>query len=239
MACPHWIMATWRKYCEQLAGFLKGLFSQTKNNRETLQTKDEKPQYVKEAMLGGEAGVQAFIDTIIEPVYKVIRTGQPVQFVRRHGERWIEYALIPGYDTKGEVNRLRVNRTDITEQKQLNETVKKFERRYHFFLDPEPPGVQVTDLRGEILTANQATLEMTGYSPGELKSIGLVALYAQPETWDKIIETLQKSGKVCDCKVTLRRKNGASCSVILNAEPITLNGRRLIVTALHEFSSRT
>jgi PAS domain-containing protein len=190
MARRNWMISSWKKYHEQLTGFVKRLFSQGKSEREIGQAESGEFQYLEEAALKGEIEVRGFVSTILEPAYKAISNGEPVRFVRKHGKRWIEYILIPGRDREGNVDRLRVDRVDITKQKQLNETVRNFERRYCFFLDQVPPPVQISDLSGNMLPANDPTSEMTGYSLKELQSMGLAAFYAQPETWKQVIKTL-------------------------------------------------
>ncbi len=100
-------------------------------------------------------------------------------------------------DAEGEaIGTIAVNR-DITEDKRLEEVLKKSEEGYRDLLENAPIGVYRTNLKGEILYANRALARTLGFdSPEDMIHEGVLARY---KTW--------KRGRSCS---RFSRKKGRS-----------------------------
>jgi len=86
-------------------------------------------------------------------------------------------------------------------------------------------GVYVTNLKGEILDANQAFLDMVGVeSLSELASLNAFEMFADPEQRVRELELLRRDGAVREFEITLRCRDGSlryvidSCSAVRDPE---------------------
>ena len=78
---------------------------------------------------------------------------------------------------------LRVSGThlDITERMKVREDLRKSEEKYRTLFESSRDGIVYTDMEGKILDANQAYLEMVGYSLEEVRQLTYQQL--TPERW--------------------------------------------------------
>ena len=76
-------------------------------------------------------------------------------------------------------------------------------------------GVYVTNLKGEILDANQAFLDMMGVaSIEELEALNAFEVFADPEQRVRELELLRRDGAVREFEIVLRRRDGTLRHVI-------------------------
>ena len=224
-----------KKYHEQIAGSIIELIAQS-----YMETKQVELTRVEKRMRDesdqDKTNMIRFVDAFIEPAHETIRSGIPSRFVDRKGDRWIEYTVVPHKDNEGEVCKLQLYLRDVTERRLLEEALDKFVEKHRVSLDAALLGIGIADFEGNMFYANSMMLEMTGFSPEELRSLNVTAVYAEPGDRRRIIKSLLKSGKVRDCKIRLKRKNGSTYSAILNADRVDLDGRDILFTTVHDLS---
>ena len=76
-------------------------------------------------------------------------------------------------------------------------------------------GVYVTNLKGEVLDANQAFLEMLGVGTlAELESLNAFEIFVDPEQRVRQLELLRRDGAVREFEIALRRRDGGIRFVI-------------------------
>ena len=121
-------------------------------------------------------------------------------------------------DAEGEaIGAIVVNR-DITQNKRLEESLKKSEKRYRDMLENAPIGMFNTNLKGEILCVNRALARILGFdSPEDMIHEGVLAWYKDPEKRKIMLAILKREGKVTDFDVELVSKNGEEKNVLLSA----------------------
>ncbi|MEK7375251.1 MAG: HD domain-containing phosphohydrolase [Thermodesulfobacteriota bacterium] len=105
-----------------------------------------------------------------------------------------------------------VTLTDITERKQMEESLRKSEENFRRSLDDSPLGVSIVTSDGETIYANQAILDIYGYdSVEELKRIPLKERYT-PESYAEfeIRKGKRERGEFgpSEYAVSIVRKNG-------------------------------
>ena len=119
---------------------------------------------------------------------------------------------------------------DITERKQMEESLRKSEENFRRSLDDSPLGVRVATAEGETIYANQASLDIYGYdSVEELKRIPLKERYT-PESYAefKIRKGKRGRGEVgpSEYALSIVRKNGEVRHVQVFRKEIFWNGVR-------------
>lgn len=100
----------------------------------------------------------------------------------------------------------------ITEHKEAEKALKLAEQNFHNSLDSSPLGIMVVTAKGELLYANQATLDIYGYSSiEELKAVPTNKHYT-PESYAEYLEREEKTklGKPVpsNYKIKIVRKDG-------------------------------
>lgn len=195
---------------------------------------------------------------------KVISTGKPrLGFVFEAevagaGMRWLNADIIPITDTEGEVKKLLVVATDITELKRTEESLlqsqaklaefneklarrlekqsvelAESEARYEDLYHNAPDMFLSVDMATRsILRCNKTFLEEFGYQEEELIGEDVIMLYA-PSMLSRVPEVvaeLQKTGEVRDHELTLVRKDGSPIEISLNISVIRDSLGRIVTT---------
>ncbi len=166
----------------------------------------------------------------------VFRTGIPAQYEiwarGPHDTRaWYSTRVAP-LKKDGIIAAASVIARDITDKKRAQEALRESEKQYRDLVDNAPVGIYRSNLKGDLLFANEALLRMTGYASKELMKEGVLKTYKQGSYRDALIKTLREAGKVSNFEFDLLRKDGVTIRVMLNAvlEGETLTGMILDIT---------
>lgn len=104
------------------------------------------------------------------------------------------------------------------ERRQWEAALEQSERRYRLLFEESRDAILITTRDGDFVDANQAVLELFGYSREEL--IGRVNVsqwYADPAQRQRFQEAIQQRGALTDYEIVLRRKDGTLLECLLNA----------------------
>jgi PAS domain S-box-containing protein len=142
-----------------------------------------------------------------------------------HKNGGIRWFLIHGNavrDTGGKPYRMAGVYTDITDRKQVEETLKESERRYKDLFENVPTGVYRTTPDGRVLMANPVLVKMLGYSSLDelislnLENEGFNAHYPRSQ----FKEILEREGEVRGLEFSWTRRDGTLIFVRENARAI-------------------
>jgi PAS domain S-box-containing protein len=126
---------------------------------------------------------------------------------------------------------------DITERKEQEERLRQSEERFSRLFRFSPEAMALVELEHNILTdVNEAFLQVTGYSAGELlgKKSREIPFYADEASRNAIIQMLGNDGHVENYEFEGRRKDGQAVKCALSCHIITLGGTRYILALLRD-----
>jgi PAS domain S-box-containing protein len=169
------------------------------------------------AQLSAEYGTRiAGFDALVE---RARRGGHDVRewtYIRKDGTRLtVLLAVTAVFDPVGRINGFLGIATDLTERQQTEQKLRASEGRFRRLVEANIFGVVFADLDGNITDANDAFLEMVGYTRAEMTA-GLLP-------WDALVPT-SAADQLQRCRVELRRK--ARCAPI-ELECLRKDGKRL------------
>jgi PAS domain S-box-containing protein len=118
----------------------------------------------------------------------------------------------------GTISKLSICR-DITQRKKREAKIKASEEEYRRLFEHVGCGAYISSKEGKFLDANQAALDMLGYSSKEefLKMDITRDLYLRPRDRRKFQDMIERDGKVIDYEVDFKRKDGTPIPVLLTS----------------------
>lgn len=116
------------------------------------------------------------------------------------------------------VSKLCISR-DITEQKQREALLAASEERYQNLFEHVGVGVYISSKEGRFLDANQAFINMMGYSSKEeILNLDITRdLYVRPSDRPKFQEMIEREGRVVQYEVDFKKKDGTPITVLLTS----------------------
>lgn len=156
-----------------------------------------------------------------------LETGEPYEIEYRFKDRatgeyrWFLARALPVRDSNGEIIKWFGTCTDIHEQKRTLEELERSQKQFSALFSSSVIGVLYCDLKGKIYNANDAFLEMIGYSRNELEAGKIY--------WDKITpsefkqsdqtatQALMQTGVAPAWEKEYIRKDGSLIPVIVGA----------------------
>jgi PAS domain S-box-containing protein/putative nucleotidyltransferase with HDIG domain len=145
--------------------------------------------------------------------------GEPQFFEWKH----CKYDGTP-FDAEVSLNRLQIGDEtlirafvrDITERKKTEEALKQSEERFRALFERSLESVYIQDLRGRYINANQAALDMIGYTLEELRNIDPASLIIPEHAYiarKAFKNILQRGTQIGTTGFTLKRKDGGYVDV--------------------------
>ncbi len=116
-----------------------------------------------------------------------------LEFVCKDGHiLWIECAFSFIKDENGKPLSILGEGRNITERKQIENSLRKSEENFRHSLDNSPLGVRISTLKGETIYANKSILDLYGYvSIDELKNTPLEKRYT-PQSYNEYLLRKEK-----------------------------------------------
>ncbi len=150
----------------------------------------------------------------------VIESGASMGFyegTRVDGElRWFQTVRYPIFNDDGQMAALSVMARDVTEERALQEEVRRNKEYMENILQNSSDMIITTDLEGRVVTFSPAGERMLGYSRGELVGKSIEGLWQSPEERQSLMAQVQAKGAVNNFTATLLAKDGRSVEVSLS-----------------------
>ena len=113
---------------------------------------------------------------VVQAWAETVRTGKPYELRHRHrmadgSFRWFLCRSIPLRDEQSKILRWLGSSTDIQEQKEAEDTLRRSEQRWRGVFDNSKVGVALQDSSLRYIDANAAFIKMVGYGLDELRAL--------------------------------------------------------------------
>jgi two-component system cell cycle sensor histidine kinase/response regulator CckA len=143
-------------------------------------------------------------------------------------------------DQKNKVVGLVGVHTDVTESKRSEQALRESEKRYRELFENEQDALMVFDAETKLFEdANQATLDLYGYTKSEFFKLTPEDISAEPEETIKTVESIVK--EIGSQRIPLRyqqKKDGTVFPVEITSGIFEIKGRRKIIGAVRDISNR-
>ncbi len=188
--------------------------------------------YTRDEMMGMNFRVftpEEDVKTVFKTFNQVYRTGKPIQgFSWRSDQKdgtkgFAESSVSLLRNQAGEIIGFRGVSRDVTERKQMEESLRQSEERYRTILDDMGDGYFELDLAGNITFFNDSLCRMFGYPGEELKGMNYKALTPEEnvEAMYKVFNQVYRMGKPLEqVQAELIRKDGSRRFSEVSASPL-------------------
>ncbi len=174
-------------------------------------------------------------------------TGSPYEIVHRiirptDGEERVVQAY--GYvvrDATGTPVRMYGAAQDITERRQTEQELQAGKQRLDTIFEEHPDSISLTRLSdGAFLEVNKALTQVMGYTREEIVGVPSHQLgnYLDENDRTRMIEQLEKTGRVDQQEIAFRRKDGSVVYASLSAAGVTMGGEPCVLAVTRDITDR-
>ena len=151
---------------------------------------------------------------------EVIRRGLTLCFVEAmhspQGVRHFQTVRYPIYNDAGQMVALSIVARDVTEEKALQEKVRRSRDYMEAVLTNTSDMIVTTDRQGRIVTFNPGGEHMLGYGQEEVRGRPITDLWQDPDLRRRLGEAVMSQGAVSNLPATLVAKDGRLVEISLS-----------------------
>jgi PAS domain S-box-containing protein len=140
---------------------------------------------------------------------RILRPDGSIRYLDSRGE--------PVFNEQGQVIKLIGTSFDISDRRHLEEELRRQEQELADFIENAPIGIHCVSSDGTILWANQAELDLLGYSHQEYIGQHIATFHANQPVIEDILKRLTAKETLIDYEARLRCKDGSIKDVLINS----------------------
>jgi PAS domain S-box-containing protein len=95
--------------------------------------------------------------------------------------------------------------------------LRESEKKYRTLFEDSRDAIFITTPQGELVDANQAMLDLFGYTRAEIFKLNAQERYANPDDRTKFQQAIEQKGSIRDFEVRYRKKDGTEMDCLLTA----------------------
>lgn len=135
------------------------------------------------------------------------------------GTRWLATSKVPHRDSQGQAMGVIGVSVDVTDRIEAEQRLRQSEENYRRIVDNMQDIYYRADMDGKLTMLSPSATHLTGHDSVE-QLIGLdIAehLYAEPRDRERFLQALERTGKVQNYELGLRKKDGTIATVLVNS----------------------
>ena len=159
-----------------------------------------------------------------DPVTRVLQEGvvvglanHTVLIAKDGTEIPIDDSGAPIRDDKGNMLGVVLVFRDISERRKTEEAVRESEEKYRTIFEDSRDAIYITAREGKFIDANQAMLDLFGYSRGEMIGLNALEIYVNADDRNRFRQMIEQKGFVRDYELRFRKKDGTEMDCLLTA----------------------
>ncbi len=148
-------------------------------------------------------------------------------------ERWVREQGVGVFSPGGDVTALEGFITDITEQRQSQDALKRSEEKFSKAFHASPDWITISTLKdGFYVDVNEAFLANTGYDLGEVigRTSKELGIWENPEDRARTLQKMTEQGWLRNEEVRFRTKPGQIRTILFSAEFFEFGGEECILS---------
>ena len=149
--------------------------------------------------------------------------------------------IVPEFDGRGEVNSVLSISRDITEMKNMQIAKQESEEKYRAMVEQSGEMLYVHGIDGLISEVNQAAVDQTGYSRGDLRAMSVFDLQDISCSDEEMIQRWRSWEVGADpvvAEAEHRLADGSTLQVELSSRKIVFGGEEFILTLARDIADR-
>jgi len=153
-------------------------------------------------------------------------------YIRRDGTPGCAEIYVSLIHAEGKKTGVTVHKIDITERKKMEKLLLESEEKFSKAFRSSPNIFTISRLKdGIMLDVNDSFTHITGYTREEVIGHSAIDLdlWAEKGTRDRIVQILQKQGRVTNEECDFRMKSGEICTALVSAELSNIGGEPCII----------
>jgi len=116
----------------------------------------------------------------------------------------------------GEPQILSVTR-DVEDWKKAEQALRESEEKYRTLFEDSRDAVYITTRDGKLVDANQAFLDLFGFSREEAENMDILGIYIDPADRTRFQRDIERSGSLKDYEIRRRKKDGTEIECLLTS----------------------
>ncbi|BDV41132.1 hypothetical protein GURASL_00550 [Geotalea uraniireducens] len=147
-------------------------------------------------------------------------------------ERYLFFDAGPVRNDNGELLAVIETLEDITDRKMTEEALRTSEDKFNRAFHASPDGIAISrKADGVIIDVNEAFTTILGYARDEVlgRSAGEIGLWVNSDERTRMIEQVERVGRVRDLEIRLRAKTGGVRTLLCSVDQLQLNGEACLI----------
>ena len=106
---------------------------------------------------------------------------------------------------------------DITERMRAERALRESEEKYRTLFEESKDAVFMTTREGILVDANQAFLDLFGFTREEAENMDIFQIYIDPADRKRFQEEIERQGSLKDYEIRCRKKDGTIIECLLTS----------------------
>ena len=137
---------------------------------------------------------------------------------RKGEERWINHTCRPVHAADGSRLGYRSSNRDFTLRKEAEEALRESEEKYRTLFNESRDAIYITSRDGKFLDANQALMDLFGYTREELlNKVNVKETYVRASDRERFRKEIENKGSVRDYEIVLKKEDWTKMDCLVTA----------------------